>query len=288
MENLNFFPEETGFENNQDDFVNPSGRDTRLCLYQKEKFLSTLTQKTSIFINDSILSFNKYYPTIIDVKVPIRVIGSKIEEQLKKITDFFSIDSKEYLLIIGDNDNFRVKGRDNMSMILNGDNEIEGDSYILDYNDIETYLELYEYISKKLSIFGKRSVIFLAAAVSDFYIPKEKISENKIQSNEEGLMIQLFPIKKEIYKIKTEWNPNSFLISFKLETDKDILFQKANKAIIKTKSDLIVANLLQTRYKVVYFISPNEKVDIIGQKGEDNIEKEIVNEIVKRHELFLK
>ena len=101
-------------------------------------------------------------------------------------------------------------------------------------------------------------------------------------------MIQLFPIKKEIYKIKTEWNPNSFLISFKLETDKDILFQKANKAIIKTKSDLIVANLLQTRYKVVYFISPNEKVDIIGQKGEDNIEKEIVNEIVKRHELFLK
>lgn len=158
----------------------------------------------------------------------------------------------------------------------------------IDYNDIETYLELYEYISKKLSIFGKRSVIFLAAAVSDFYIPKEKISENKIQSNEEGLMIQLFPIKKEIYKIKTEWNPNSFLISFKLETDKDILFQKANKAIIKTKSDLIVANLLQTRYKVVYFISPNEKVDIIGQKGEDNIEKEIVNEIVKRHELFLK
>lgn len=158
----------------------------------------------------------------------------------------------------------------------------------IDYNDIETYLELYEYISKKLSIFGKRSVIFLAAAVSDFYIPKEKISENKIQSNEEGLMIQLFPIKKEIYKIKTEWNPNSFLISFKLETDKDILFQKANKAIIKTKSDLIVANLLQTRYKIVYFISPNEKVDIIEQKGEDNIEKEIVNEIVKRHELFLK
>ena len=52
--------------------------------------------------------------------------------------------------------------------------------------------------------------------------------------------------------------------------------------------DLIVANLLQTRYKVVYFISPNEKVDIIGQKGKDNIEKEIVNEIVKRHELFLK
>lgn len=158
----------------------------------------------------------------------------------------------------------------------------------IDYYDVETYLELYEYISKKVSIFGKRSIIFLAAAVSDFYIPKEKISEDKIQSNGEELTIKLFPIKKEINKIKTEWSPNSFLISFKLETDKDILFQKATKAIIKTKSDLIVANLLQTRYKVVYFVTPNEKIDIIEQKGEDNIEKEIVNEIVERHELFMK
>ena len=98
----------------------------------------------------------------------------------------------------------------------------------------------------------------------------------------------LSPIKKEIYKIKTEWNPKAFLISFKLETDKNILFQKANKAIIKTKSDLVIANLLQTRYNVVYLVGQNEKVDTIEKKEAEYIEKNIIKEIVRRHENLVK
>ena len=90
-ENLNFFPEECGFEQYQEDFVNPSGKEENVCLYHKEQFITQLTSKTTIFINDSIFSFDKYYPTIIDVKVPLRVIGSKIEEQLKKIISCFLI-----------------------------------------------------------------------------------------------------------------------------------------------------------------------------------------------------
>ena len=160
--------------------------------------------------------------------------------------------------------------------------------HYIEYNDVEEYLELYEYISKELSVFGVNSIIFLAAAVSDFYIPKDKIAENKIQSNDSELTIQLYPIKKEIYKIKTEWNPKAFLISFKLETDKNILFQKANKAIIKTKSDLVIANLLQTRYDVVYLVSQNEKIDTIEKKEAEYIEKNIIKEIVRRHEELVK
>lgn len=160
--------------------------------------------------------------------------------------------------------------------------------HYIEYNDVEEYLELYEYISKELSVFGVNSIIFLAAAVSDFYIPKDKIVENKIQSNDSELTIQLYPIKKEIYKIKTEWNPKAFLISFKLETDKNILFQKVNKAIIKTKSDLVIANLLQTRYNVVYLVGQNEKVDTIEKKEAEYIEKNIIKEIVRRHENLVK
>ena len=160
--------------------------------------------------------------------------------------------------------------------------------HYIEYNDVEEYLELYEYISKELSVFGVNSIIFLAAAVSDFYIPKDKIAENKIQSNDSELTIQLYPIKKEIYKIKTEWNQKAFLISFKLETDKNILFQKVNKAIIKTKSDLVIANLLQTRYNVVYLVGQNEKVDTIEKKEAEYIEKNIIKEIVRRHENLVK
>ena len=160
--------------------------------------------------------------------------------------------------------------------------------HYIEYNDVEEYLELYEYISKELSVFGVNSIIFLAAAVSDFYIPKDKIAENKIQSNDSELTIQLYPIKKEIYKIKTEWNQKAFLISFKLETDKNILFQKANKAIIKTKSDLVIANLLQTRYNVVYLVGQNETVDTIEKKEAEYIEKNIIKEIVRRHENLVK
>ena len=66
-------------------------------------------EKSTIYVNDSIYSFDKYTPTVIDVNVPLKVLGAKIQEQLKKILDFFSIDSKEYAFIMGDNDVFRLR-----------------------------------------------------------------------------------------------------------------------------------------------------------------------------------
>ena len=194
MENLNFFPEECGFEQYQEEFVNPNGKEENLCLYHKNQFITQLTSKPTIFINDSIFSFDKYYPTIIDVKVPLRVIGSKIEEQLKKITDFFSIDSKQYLLIIGDNDNFRVKGRDNVSKIL-GEDDIEGDSYILNYDDIESLISNLLIINslmlrfKEIYIFGKLALHFLQFVRKDYTL----FDNSKYKVNE-----KLFPLMKYI------------------------------------------------------------------------------------------
>jgi phosphopantothenate-cysteine ligase len=125
-------------------------------------------------------------------------------------------------------------------------------------------------------------MVILAAAVSDYYIPLEKLSQHKIQSKEENLVITLEPVKKEIFKIKEDWNPYTFLVSFKLETDENILIKKAKNAITKTKSDLVVANLLQTRYDRVLLISPEETIEIL--KGEkENIEENIVDSLIKLH-----
>ena len=131
---------------------------------------------TPVIFNFIALSNNfsiSFTLSFIDVKVPLRVIGSKIEEQLKKITDFFSIDSKQYLLIIGDNDNFRVKGRDNVSKIL-GEDDIEGDSYILNYDDIESLISNLLIINslmlrfKEIYIFGKLALHFLQFVRKDY------------------------------------------------------------------------------------------------------------------------
>src|SRR5690349_8677676 len=98
-------------------------------------------------------------------------------------------------------------------------------------------------------------MIFLAAAVSDYYIPEDKLSIDKIQSANEPLTITLYPVKKEMHKIKEEWNVNTFLVSFKLETNEQILIDKAHKSIKNGKSDYVVANLLQSRYDRVLILN---------------------------------
>jgi phosphopantothenate-cysteine ligase len=129
-------------------------------------------------------------------------------------------------------------------------------------------------------------MIFLAAAVSDYYIPTEEISEHKIQSSEENLIIKLSPVKKEINKIKSDWNPNTFLVSFKLETDEDLLINKSIKAIEKGKSDYVVANILQTRYDRVLIISKEEKIEIL-KESKKYIEENLVKSIISLHNTYI-
>ena len=130
-------------------------------------------------------------------------------------------------------------------------------------------------------------MILLAAAVSDYYIPQEKLSKHKIQSSQEILTISLEPVKKEIYKIKSEWNPSAFVVSFKLETDEDLLIKKSKAALEKTKSDFVVANLLQTRYDRVLLVSSSQAIEILKNEKQF-IEENIVDSLIKLHLNFIK
>lgn len=67
-----------------------------------------------------------------------------------------------------------------------------------EYTYIEEYLQKYEYYIKTLNMFGKNAIVLLAAAVSDYYIPDEKMIEHKIQSSGNNLNIYLYPVKKEL------------------------------------------------------------------------------------------
>ena len=112
-------------------------------------------------------------------------------------------------------------------------------------------------------------LLYMAAAVSDFYIPHNKMSKDKIQSkpggNAIGLQLNLdntpkclkyfkYLIDKEI---KDDGNSRCMLISFKLETKRDTeyLFGKARKAIKNYGSTVVVSNFLQTRSKEVWMVT---------------------------------
>lgn len=166
-------------------------------------------------------------------------------------------------------------------------NKYKDSLFMIPFNTIDSYLNLYQDISKRLSKLEKNSIIFLAAAVSDFYIPNENMAENKIQSKEGNLTLELYKVKKEIYKIKTEWNKLSFLITFKLETDKAILFDKAKLALQANLADMVIANLLPTRYDEVYLLDKLNNIKTVTKGDNECIEIRMIQEVIQYHNQYI-
>lgn len=79
------------------------------------------------------------------------------------------------------------------------------------------------------------------------------MAQHKIQSSA-GLSLELEQVPKMLGMLTRQWAPHSFVVSFKLETDEQILFQKAGAALKNYGVHLVVANLLQTRTDVCYLV----------------------------------
>ena len=98
-------------------------------------------------------------------------------------------------------------------------------------------------------LFGKSFFLYLAAAVSDFYIPRRKMVAHKIQS-QKVLDISLTQVPKMLRPLCDEWGRSDtcfhlFTVSFKLETDSNILFSKTESALRGYGVDFVIANQLQ-------------------------------------------
>lgn len=155
---------------------------------------------------------------------------------------------------------------------------------------VTDYLFLLKSATIQMSSLGKRSMFYLAAAVSDFFIPEKKLVEHKIQSSVgDGLNLKLDAVPKIIRPLVNDWATKGFIVSFKLETDPSLLISKSMAALERYGHQLVVGNILETRKRVVWFISPNSKeVELrLSQKqveeGEE-IEKFIVEYLVGRHQ----
>ncbi|GLI60451.1 hypothetical protein VaNZ11_002608 [Volvox africanus] len=125
------------------------------------------------------------------------------------------------------------------------------------YETIFEYLTYLRIIADLLRPLGPRAMLYLAAAVSDFYIPWNQLVEHKIQSSEGPLILHLQKVPKMLGVLAREWVPQAFVVSFKLETDQRILVDKASLALQRYGVHLVVANLLHNRKDVVTLVEPS-------------------------------
>jgi len=168
----------------------------------------------------------------------------------------------------------------------------------IDFRTVDEYLHKLQLCSESLNICGSLGLVYLAAAVSDFYIPEEKKVLHKIQSRDYGIKSQasssassfeendeavnamqvqsdntltltLYPVPKVIPSLRKQWCPNAFVISFKLETDSSILQQKSVLAMGRNDVHLVIGNELATRYEKVFILSRKNDgfVDSLDEDG---------------------
>ncbi|CAN6660343.1 phosphopantothenate--cysteine ligase Cab2p [Trichomonascus vanleenenianus] len=166
---------------------------------------------------------------------------------------------------------------------------------LVPFTTVDQYLFTLRMISLELSQrkYQRCTLFYLAAAVSDFFIPRSRASEHKIQSEEGGgkLLVNLDPVPKFLKRLVDTWTPGAMIISFKLETDSSILLTKARKALDRYSHQLVIGNLLQTRKYEVIFVTKDEVEDFrltpAQQKQGVEIESIIIPEVARRHQQWI-
>ncbi|XP_058710821.1 phosphopantothenate--cysteine ligase isoform X2 [Poecile atricapillus] len=129
------------------------------------------------------------------------------------------------------------------------------------------------------------------AAVSDFYIPVSEMPEHKIQSSEGPLQITMKMVPKMLSPLVRDWAPEAFVISFKLETDPQILLDKSRQALEKYRHQVVVANVLESRRTSVIIVTRDSQTPLslsdeeIAQGME--IEEKIVSYLQGQHTAFI-
>ncbi|KAJ1144277.1 hypothetical protein NDU88_010578 [Pleurodeles waltl] len=167
----------------------------------------------------------------------------------------------------------------------------EGTLLFVEFGTLSDYLHLLRAAAEALNPLGSCAMFYLAAAVSDFYIPASEMPEHKIQSSSGPLQITMKMVPKMLAPLVKDWAPEAFVISFKLETDATLLIPRARKALETYRHQVVVANLLDTRRSSVVVVTSNSESSISISESEAEggveIEEKIVGDLKTRHTCFI-
>uniref|UniRef100_A0A8D0BEY3 Phosphopantothenate--cysteine ligase n=1 Tax=Salvator merianae TaxID=96440 RepID=A0A8D0BEY3_SALMN len=167
----------------------------------------------------------------------------------------------------------------------------DGALLALEFTALDEYLALLRAAARALAPLGSSAMFYLAAAVSDFYIPASEMPEHKIQSTDGPLQITMKMVPKMLSPLVKEWAPEAFVISFKLETDPSILIIKARQALEKYRHQVVIANLLESRRTAVVVVTKDSETQLSLSNEEVSqgmeIEDKIVNYLEAQHRSFM-
>lgn len=159
----------------------------------------------------------------------------------------------------------------------------------VNFTSVSDYLWLLRAACEFLSPFEKRALLYLAAAVSDFYVPEEDMPKHKIQSTG-APKISLELVPKILKPLVSSWVSRAFVVSFKLETDENLLIAKSRESLVKYNHKLVIANILQTRKHRVVMVDAKASHEILLTKEQAHsgleIEEPIVAEVSRRHDEY--
>ncbi|PSS36968.1 hypothetical protein PHLCEN_2v1184 [Hermanssonia centrifuga] len=229
--------------------------------------------------------------------------------------DFLDHDSSEISV--------KPSERPQLLSVLSAYKEVQksGTLHTLTFVTVDDYLWLLRAVSQELSILGRDAMFYLAAAVSDFFLPRQKMSEHKIQSGKGSLHIEMDQVPKILKPLVNEWTREGYIVSFKvlfiywstvrainhissqLETDQVLLVPKARAALARYGHQVVIGNDLHRRKFEVVFVSPvggrpiQEEPNAVQfteswlnidltQDPTKEIEEDIVAELVRRHRVW--
>jgi phosphopantothenate-cysteine ligase len=156
---------------------------------------------------------------------------------------------------------------------------------LIPFQTVTDYLNGLDKLCRLLKPFGRSVLVYVCAAVSDYYIPNDELTEHKIPSGQNELIIQLKPVPKLLGYIKGEYAPDAFVVSFKLETDEKILEEKCLKSAEKYNQDIIIGNMLKTRANQVRIFERIEKQWTTINRLQE-IEYHIIEFLCNKHRIY--
>lgn len=86
----------------------------------------------------------------------------------------------------------------------------------ISFTTVHEYLACLRSISVLIQQLNIPAMFVLAAAVSDFYLPRDELQEHKLQSSEGDLKLTLTRVPKCLGILRKNWAPSSFIVSFKV------------------------------------------------------------------------
>lgn len=102
---------------------------------------------------------------------------------------------------------------------------------LLPFTTVTSYLFTLRALACEMQCLGNEALFYLAAAVSDFFVPPSRMAEHKIQSGDipstdddsgggggggKKLVVDLDPVPKFLKRLVEQWAPQAMIVSFKV------------------------------------------------------------------------